>query len=350
MQHSDFIIVGSGLAGITLAHTLHQQGFSFKIISEPQMSRCSMVAAGVYNPVVFYRITKSYLADLVLPYAEQFYKSVETVLNKKLLSPLPLARVMASRNEQELWQKRREEGVGEYLGALLTEPMPSINLSISDGLGIVKNTGALDCASYIEASLDYFKTSYIQENFDYQSIVFHETNIAYKNYQARQIIFCEGHQISENPFFKNVILKPVKGEILTLKFTEPLPDEVSNYILNKKCYLLPIGNNIYKVGATYNWRELNEWPTPDGLLELEKNIRDITSIPFTILEHRAGVRPAASDRRPILGIHQQKKQLAVFNGLGTKGVMLAPYFANALTGLLCHSTPIHKEVDVARFG
>ena len=47
-------------------------------------------------------------------------------------------------------------------------------------------------------------------------------------------------------------------------------------------------------------------------------------------------------------MHEAYPSLAVFNGLGTKGVMLAPYYANALLNLLQNQIPLHKEISLQR--
>ena len=67
------------------------------------------------------------------------------------------------------------------------------------------------------------------------------------------------------------------------------------------------------------------------------------------MEHKAGVRPTVSDRRPLIGLHPENKQLAVFNGMGTKGVMIAPYFADQLVNLLLNNKSLSEEVDITRF-
>jgi hypothetical protein len=59
----DFIIVGQGLAANVLAHLFHQQSIRFKMIGNTKLSNCSNVAAGIWNPIVFKRLTKSWMAD-----------------------------------------------------------------------------------------------------------------------------------------------------------------------------------------------------------------------------------------------------------------------------------------------
>jgi len=61
------------------------------------------------------------------------------------------------------------------------------------------------------------------------------------------------------------------------------------------------------------------------------------------------MRPTTPDRKPILGVHPQHAQAVVFNGLGTKGVSLAPYFSGVLAEALENDAPINKEVDIDRY-
>ena len=68
-----------------------------------------------------------------------------------------------------------------------------------------------------------------------------------------------------------------------------------------------------------------------------------------MVQHEAGVRPSSNDRRPILGAHPQQKNIYIFNGLGAKGVMLAPYFAQQLGANITAGKAIDKEASVERY-
>lgn len=349
MEKTDYIIVGSGIAGITLAHQLKQAGYKIKIISEPSLSKSSRVAAGIFNPVVFFRITKSYLADLALPFAIDYYTQIESLLSINILQKKSIAKFFGAPDEPILWMKRMEEGVGSYLGEINTQYTNATDLNAKHGLGMVHKAGALDCGQYMDASLQYFGSDFIREKINYSKISFVPEGVIYNDIQATKMIFCEGHFISENPFFNYIQLKPVKGEVLTIEFEQDFPEGSENFLLNKKCYLLPLGQHKYRVGATYNWKDLNEEVSEAGLAELTAHIQEITPIPFKVLVHNAGVRPASIDRRPIIGTHPEHEQLAVFNGLGAKGVMLAPYFAKELVLHLTQKKVPHKEYGAARF-
>ena len=120
-------------------------------------------------------------------------------------------------------------------------------------------------------------------------------------------------------------------------------------MINKAVFILPVGNNIYKVGATYEWTDLTEHTTDKGRSELIEKLQKVLKVSFTIIDHQAGIRPTVNDRRPLIGLHPQHSVLCVFNGLGTKGVMLAPYFAKQFADHLEHNLPHEKEVDIKRF-
>ena len=72
-------------------------------------------------------------------------------------------------------------------------------------------------------------------------------------------------------------------------------------------------------------------------------------LPYDIVDHIASERPANRERKPFVGLHPIKKNIGIFNGMGTKGCSLAPYYAAELTNHLIHQTPINPLADVQRF-
>ena len=170
--------------------------------------------------------------------------------------------------------------------------------------------------------------------------------VKYKHLSANQLVFCEGHLVSQNPFFDWIPTKPAKGEVITIK-CDDLNLDVN--ILNKGIFILPLGNSIYKVGATYEWNELTDIPTSKGLMEIETKLKTVITSSFTVINHEAGIRPSVIDRRPVIGTHHTIKNIHVFNGFGTKAVMLAPYFANQFVNQFQLKENLDDEVNVSRF-
>ncbi len=148
-----------------------------------------------------------------------------------------------------------------------------------------------------------------------------------------------------NPFFNYLPLDGTKGELLIIK----APDLDLDVILNTSVFILPLGDSLFKVGATYHWEDKTSVPTEEGKRELIDKIKEILNCDFEIVEHFAGVRPTVKDRRPLLGTHTQYKNLHILNGLGTRGVMLAPDMALQLFDYIENSKPLDKTIDIKRF-
>ena len=141
-------------------------------------------------------------------------------------------------------------------------------------------------------------------------------------------------------------MKPVKGEILTINIS----DKKFNSIISGGLFSVPRKEGDYKVGSNYNWKELNEIPTEslkkDFVNEISQ-ILDTTSI--SVINHEAGIRPASHDRRPFIGQHPKFENLFLFNGLGARGVALAPFTSNFLVQNLIAKSEIPSEININRF-
>lgn len=349
-KKANYIIVGQGLAGSILALTLLKKGKSVIVIDDAKGYTASKIAAGLYNPVVFKRLVKSWLADDLLPYMNVFYPEMEKLLGAEFYFSKRIFKPFAEEQEKVLWLKKTEEEIGKYLNEkIYTEDLNGIVFNLL-GISEVMHAGNLDTVSFLNSCKEYLKKEnlFIEEQFDYNQISMTENLVSYKDIIADKIIFCEGYKATENPFFKWLPFKLTKGETLIIK----LPDEhviPFEIVINKAVFILPIGNNKYKVGATYEWEDLSEKTTEKGRLELVEKLQKVLKVPFEIINQQAGIRPTVNDRRPLIGLHPEHSQLAVFNGMGTKGVMLAPFFANQFACFLESHIPLDTEVDIARF-
>jgi glycine oxidase len=344
----DFIIVGQGLAAHVLMHTFHRHGISFLTVGNGSLSSCSRVAAGIWNPVVFKRMTKSWLADALIPSLEAFYTDCELRMHQKLITRRPIIKPFAEEQEKRLWTLKAGLELRSYLDDELHEKaLPGLeHCNITNGYGRVKQSGNLDVAGFIDVSSQYFKDHILHETMDYEQLRVSPGKVAYRSQEARSIIFCEGHLVSHNPFFSWIPLKPAKGEVLTVS----IPGlGLKNAIFNKNGFLMDTAQGVYKTGATYEWQDLKEQVTQQGLKELVSKLEQMTACAYAIEKQEAGIRPSSLDRRPLIGRHPVHTNLFVFNGLGTKGVMLAPFFANNFVNFYLQKETMHPEADLSRF-
>ena len=345
----DFIIVGNGLAGNVLALQLHAQNLSYYVISDPNLSKCSQIAAGLWNPIVFKRMTRSWKADELIPELKQFYKNAENILQANFYTERHILKPFFSEEEKNFWAKRSETDLSTYIDKGANVPdIKHKNLIIPETFGTVNHCGNINMPEFLNACTNFHKkTNSIQnEVFDHSQLLVSENEITYKNIKAKHIIFCEGYLVKNNPYFNWIPLNPVKGEVLEIGCKEI---DLHSDVLNRNGFIFELSNSHYKVGATYNWSDLNENTSEKGLSELKTKLSQMILAPYTILNHKAGVRPSSIDRRPIIGTHPLHKNLHIFNGLGTKGVMIAPYFAKNFVNFCLKKEPLHSEVNVERF-
>ncbi len=163
--------------------------------------------------------------------------------------------------------------------------------------------------------------------------------------EAGKVIFCQGVDARENSLFDWLPFNPVKGQILDVVFDGYISEE----IVNQGIFILPSPDRqTYRVGATYSWHDLDWEITEDGRAYLENKLQPLISSEYTILGQRAGLRPSSKDRRPLIGLHPAHPAVGVFNGLGTKGVTLAPYFAGEFVQYLENDKELNSEVNIDR--
>ena len=202
MKQIKYIVVGQGLAGTILAQTLLQEGNSVLIIDDLSLSKASRIAAGLYNPVVFKRLVKSWMADELIPAMDEFYKASEKLLNIKCYYKKQIVKIFSDENEKEFWLKKSEE-VGNYLSKTIDVEFLKDIIDNSFGVSEVVNAGNLDTTTFLAAFRNYFKKNecLLEEKFDYNQLIITENVVTYKNIVAEKVIFCEGYKTIDNPYF-----------------------------------------------------------------------------------------------------------------------------------------------------
>ncbi len=342
----DYIIVGLGLAGIALAEELKKQNKTF-VVYEDNSQTSSLVAGGMYNPVILKRFTPVWNAKEQLDIAIPFYRSLEKELSKTFDQPLHIHRTFKSIEEQNNWFIASDKpALQEYMHPKLVK-VEAQHVVAPYHAGRVRHTGRVRVRELVSAYREYLKEEgrLIEETFRHDRIITWQTHIEYKNSTAGKIVFCEGNGLKNNPFFNKLPLNGTKGELLTIH----APDLKLDDIIKSAVFVLPLGNDLYKVGATFNWSDKTNIPTAEGRKELDDKLKTVITCDYRIVEHEAGVRPTTGDRRPLLGVHKDNHRLALLNGLGTRGVMIAPLMAKKLYQFLEYNQTLDKEVDIRRF-
>ena len=347
-MEKDYLIIGQGIAGTVLAFVLLQQGKSVIVVDENELFTSSKVAAGLYNPIVFKRIIKSWMVDKVLPEATTIYAEMEEKFGKKFHHKREIVKLFSSDDEKFFWQtKAQNPELATYLSNETAVAYCAEKIQNPFACSFVKQSGNTDVTVMLDSMKEYLQklNSYHEEKFSFEDLKIIATGVEWKEIKARKLIFCEGYKATKNPFFSWLPFLLTKGEILIVHIENFDTDKV----INKGVFILPLGNNLFKVGATYEWKDLSESPTEKGKTELMDKLKQVLKIPFKVIAHHSGIRPTVKDRRPIIGLHPEHPQLGIFNGMGTKAVLLAPYFAKEFAGFLEGINELSKEVTIQRF-
>ena len=345
MTKINYIILGNGLAGASVAVQLLKRGKKVLVIDKPSPTASSRVAAGLFNPITGRKMVKSWLADKLFPYLHEYYNEVEMLTGQKVFYPMPVYRPFISVEEQNEWMaKSIESSLQPYIQNVYT--LPSIP-GVKDKHGglLLKQAGYLNTVAYLDAVRKLIERdgTFLEAEIRDGDIIVENARVRYNNFDAEWLIVCNG--ANDSPWFRWLPVKPLKGETLRVHC-----DFNERIIINRGVYIIPSGGvNEWRIGATYDHEDSDLSATEKARAELTEKTRELITFPYNIVQQEYGFRPTTLDRRPILGRHPAMERVFTFNGMGTKGVSLAPYFSDVLTRFIENDEPINKEVDIERY-
>lgn len=344
MEKYDFLVVGQGLAGTIIAYLLIQENKKVLVIDDNSFSS-SKVAAGMFNIIGGKRMIKTWMAEELLQSANLIYPEFEKFLNTKFYHPTNI--VHAFQSEKEIIQTENRLKESEYTDYFEYSPEINFNqLNLTLEYINIKGGGWLDIKTMIKSFRDYLISEKIilTEQLNYQDLIYQNKQYIYKDFVSDNIVFCEGYKSKDNPFF-TIPFQFSKGEVVVIKTNEKLPDN----IFKKGIYLVHLTDNLYKVGATYEWQDLELKTTEKALSFFKSKLDQLLNIEYEIIDQYTGIRPTILDKKPVIGEHQDYKNMYIFNGLGTKGTILAPYFANKAIDFIINKTELTDDIDIKRF-
>lgn len=344
MTACDVLIVGAGLAGTTLAWELRWRGVSVHVIDRDEPVTASKVAAGLLTPITGKRLAPAWRYAEFLRTAEAFYRRVEVETGGHFFARRPIVRLFQTEDERDRYEKKHP-GFGDAA----REPTPPLSDEFSRPLGGFEMPTAahLRVADYLAASRERFDDSFRVGSVEPGELTIHPDEIAVPKWdlRAKVVVFCQGLWLRDNPLFRGVPFTPAKGEILTLR----VPGLAEARVVNRGVWLLPVGGDTFLCGSTYDRDRLDHEPTPAGRDEICSRLSAFLRRPFEVIDHRAAVRPIVDERKPVLGFLPDAPRVGVFNGLGSKGSLVAPFFARQLADAIQGMGPIEPAVDLRTF-
>lgn len=355
MFDARFLVVGQGLAGTVLVDALLERGQSVHIADQHMVGAASKAAAGLWNPLTARTLQESWRFSTFMPLALQYYqkKCAERKIDPP--RPLPLLKALPNQHSLDHWN-RTADTAGSSCEKSNGPPPPEYadQLHIGPYCGWVKGAGQLNVAAFIEAARhDFIELGILQETlFQSKSVewmpqsgVMPQGGLKWNNNTYEYLLMARGHQERFDPIFGWLPFNPAQGELLEATSTDlQIP-----FIVHASGFLLPLGAHRYLLGSTYEWDELSPTPTEKGLRELMRIKEGITPMKLQIDAQLSGIRPTVADRRPLIGAHPAQQNLYIFNGLGTKGVSMAPAMAQMLVDHLLKGCNLLPEIDIQRF-
>ncbi|MEO0525889.1 MAG: FAD-dependent oxidoreductase [Bacteroidota bacterium] len=342
----DYLVVGLGLAGVSFCETLENNNKSFVVVTDHSQV-ASMVAGGLYNPVLLKRFTLAWNAKEQLRIAMPFYAGLEKKLDVPLDHKVPILRRFASIAEQNLWFEAADKP--ELQPFLSTQIISNTNMAVDApyGYGRVLGTGRVDTEKLVAVYAAYLlaKNVLIKKTFVVNDLEIRDDGIRYNSVRARHIVFTDGYGLKNNPYFNYLPLNGTKGELLTIK----APDLKEKSVLKSAVFCIPLGDDLYRVGATYKWKDKTNIPTAEARSELLQKLDALITCDYEVVDHVAGIRPTVTDRRPLVGRHPENDAMYVLNGFGSRGVMTAPFASHQLYQYIENKGQLHQEMDITRF-
>ena len=349
LKSFDVIVVGQGLAGTALAWSLEWSGTRVLVIDRGSPVTSSKIAAGLITPITGQRLVKTWRLDELWPAAVSFYRRVEQVTGTSLFQQKPMVRLFQNGSEADFFARRVAASEFREL-VRQPEPLFESNWFVSERGGFVMpSAGQLDVPQYLNVAREHFARAscYLTADLDPEHDLEIDSlgvSLPRLGVRAGRLIFCEGIDATSNPWFRSVRFKPAKGEILTVR----IPGLNENRVVHRGVWLAPRGGELFRVGSTYEWQQLDNRPTAAGRDEILSLLREFLLLPFEVIDHQAAVRPIHLNQYPVVGLHPDHEQLGYFNGLGSKGTLHAPFFANHFARVLSGKAILDPEVDLNR--
>lgn len=345
MKKVDFIVAGFGLAGASVAMRLRQHGRTVVVFNDDGHHNASRAAAGIFNPITGKMMTKTWMAEELFAELHKYYHEQEVLTSNRFLHLLPIYIPFRSVKEQNDWVvKSTSDGFRNFIADVYTA---SHLAGVQDELGgmMLAQCGFLDVNLYLDSVRKPLVADglFIDSELDFRRIEHSDDGVKYGDWHASAVIFCTGCTGNDEHPFGWLPVRALYGETIDIETDHPFPA-----ILNRGVYVVPAGTGAYRVGATYRHRG-ERGPTLAGQEELAEKLRNLISVPFRVTGQRWGARPTSPDRRPMLGVHPRHSRMWVFNGLGTKGVSLAPYFSKVLVKAILEAAQLPPEVNISRF-
>ncbi|QDT67145.1 bifunctional tRNA (mnm(5)s(2)U34)-methyltransferase/FAD-dependent cmnm(5)s(2)U34 oxidoreductase [Planctomycetes bacterium MalM25] len=340
-RHTDVLILGQGLAGSALAWRLAERGVSAVVVDRGGVDgagrpSASRVAAGLITPVTGKRLTVAEEFDTQWRSARDFYRRVESEVGESLLAERPAIRLFIDDAERARFDERLLDDEFQRHTRLATASELPEAMPAPWGGFVMTGAARLNVGAYLAATRDRLQANdrYLQAELKSEhELTVTASGVAIRRLgvTARLVVLCQGHApgLSDGRLAPATQLAPAKGEVLTIES----PTLRDARVVHRGVWIAPDESGLpgrFRVGSTHTWEDLNSTPTAAGREELVVRLAAAGVSDYHVVDHQAAIRPATSDRRPLSGFSEEAPRVGWLNGLGSKGSLWAPWYADRL--------------------
>jgi glycine/D-amino acid oxidase-like deaminating enzyme len=343
-MHVDHLIIGQGICGTFLSWYLQKAKKSVIVIDEARSNSASRIAAGIINPVTGRRIVKTWMIEEFMPFARQAYEELGTELHCSAIEQKNIIEFFSTPQMRNSFHDRYSADP-EYLSISADQTKWRSYFNDDYGFGEINPSLLVNVPDILHAYRCHLKQKQREDTFDINFLRLDKNFIHYKDITANSIIFCDGISSFNNPYFQLLPFAPNKGEVLWIECKELPSSNIFKYGIN----LVPWKENTFWVGSSYEWRFENDLPTEQFRMKTISTLKRWLKPSFQVVDHKASIRPATLERRPFIGFHPFFNNVGIFNGMGTKGCSLSPFFAKQFTDHIVYGRPLQSDVDIFRF-
>lgn len=338
-QHR-FLIVGQGLAGSALALALRGLGAQVMVVDDQEAASASRVAAGLITTLAGKGMNPAWRQEEYLPVSWKFYTDLEEKYGVEILQPLPVVRPFSDEKEKAKFHRGREK---KQYWLEYNKELPAAVRS-EFGHFTMGRGGRLDVIAYLELVKTILGSDFCTGQIKKEDLNFTDKKVQYKGITYDKVIFCTGYRGLVSEYFHWLPSRSAKGEMLDVS----IPGLDEGQIISRGGWLVPLGNNQWRAGATYSWDDLNTTTSDDGRKNVEQRIRSLIDLTFKVEKQLAGIRPIVNNSQPVIGLHPENVLIGIFNGLGSKGVLSALPVGLHFAEFLMGKTSLDSELDVNR--
>jgi len=322
-------IVGNGLAAHVLAQTFLAQNIDVEFFASNLPGAASQAAWGLLNPVHLKTRTLTYGANQ-FDQALQFYRWAEQLLGQTFLKEVRLRHCFRDEQDAKFWLQAWQENLHGHV-------------TLEHEYVEVIRAASVSIPTFISAS-----TNALQKAGVFYNRLAGESEML-ESPKCQWVVWAQGHWATQSHLFGWIPLRPSAGAQVEW---EQKSSDFQPLVQHRGFFFGqdPVNTQIHRLGSTYSWSM-----EPAYIAEAEAELRQaMVNFPDVQVEgnlhFRLGYRPASGDRKPILGPHPIFSNHLLFNGLGSKGLLLAPGMAKLLAAICLHSSyEIPPEMDIRRF-